>query len=139
MATSSYEFSEDQNVIISLLTAKMDMFSWSLVVAGPLIAGLGLFADLLLRSIHPGAAFIPSFMVTFLVGLVVAALGLSLRKSLREFRQIVATEGSDLNHLMQALAQLRQFFQVGGALAWSLVAVLMAVTAVFITHSNEIL
>jgi hypothetical protein len=139
MATSSYEFSEDQNVIISLLTSRMNLFSWSLVVAGPLIAGLGLFADLLLRSIHPGAAFIPSFMVTFLVGLVVAALGLSLRKSLQEFRQIVVTQGSDLNHLMLALTQLRLFFQVGGALAWSLVAILVAVTLVFITHANEVL
>jgi hypothetical protein len=58
---------------------------------------------------------------------------------LQEFRQIVVTQGSDLNHLMLALTQLRLFFQVGGALAWSLVAILVAVTLVFITHANEVL
>lgn len=125
-----YEFTADENQRIDDLVKKMGMFSWSLLLGGPLVAGLSFYSDVVLRfaiatdevNVAP-----PVFLMSFLAGVVVTVLGLWLRSSLAAFKNIVTTEGSDLNHLMAALHQLRLFFQYGAAMGWTLIIILLMI------------
>ena len=137
---ASYEFSEQQNQVLETLIARMNLFSWALLVVGPLVAGAGFYADVLLRVTAGSSSgpFVPAFLMTFLVGGVLAMLGLWLRRSMREFRDIVTTKGSDVDHLMQALVQLRLFFQYGGVLAWTLAVIVISMIG-FYVRAHELL
>lgn len=128
-AKPNYEFSSQENQELSGLVAQMSLFSWALMLGGPLVSCLGFFADSLLRVIleSNSTQLTPAFMMVFLSGLVVTMLGLWLRKALQEFKSIVTTEGSDITHLMAALGQLRLFFRYGGVLAWTLVLILFLI------------
>lgn len=133
----NYEFSPQENAAITGLVAQMSLFSWALLVGGPMVSGLGFFADSLLRLVlqRSTTQLTPAFLMVFLSGLVVTVLGLWLRKALQEFKSIVTTEGSDLTHLMTALGQLRLFFRYGAVLAWTLVFILFLILGWYAAYS----
>lgn len=131
MPEVNYEFSQEQNQQFQRLSQCMNSFSAALVLIGPILAGIGFYSDVSLRLSLEEASlpYIPVFLVTFMVGAVVTLLGVWLRRALKEFRDIVSTEGSDISHLMSALTQLSRFFQYGGALAWAMLALIVAALA----------
>jgi hypothetical protein len=125
-----YEFTAEENENFSVLVDRMGKFSWALLLGGPLVSGLSFYSDVVLRfaiatenvNVAP-----PVFMMSFMAGLVVTVLGIWLRSSLAAFKKIVTTEGSDLNHLMAAIHQLRLFFQYGAAMGWTLILILFMI------------
>jgi type II secretory pathway component PulF len=131
-----YEFTSDENAAFSVLAASMNVFSWALLVVGPVLAATGFYTDVLLRltAMDSHSAFTPVFLMTFLAGVVVTVLGLWIRKAIKAIRQIVQTEGSDLSHLMTAVSQMQLFFRYGGVLAWLLVASLIGLVTWYVLH-----
>lgn len=136
MESPNYEFSSAENTKITALVRYMSLFSWACMLAGPMLAMLSFYADVLLRVVllETQTNLTPAFLVSFLVGVVVTVLGFWLRQSTRAFHQIVVTEGSDVSHLMRALDQLRLFFRYGGFLAWMVLATAALVVAFYVVR-----
>jgi hypothetical protein len=100
---SEYEFSAEQNVIIRDLAGVMS-------VAGLVLMALAIVAILYVGVFVASAARDPTPMVfaAFCAPMVIA--GFWVRRASELLLKIVDTEGSDITHLMTALAELRRIF-----------------------------
>lgn len=102
MTLDSYEFTAEQNRLIADLAWKMRgvaifMFAIAvLALAGGVAGAYRGRPDLAVISILVAAFLLAVAVWTFQAG--------------REFRRVVDTEGSDISHTMNALAQLRRFY-----------------------------
>src|SRR5581483_3499046 len=93
----SYEFSADQNKLLSILSSKMTFVG----LFGLAIGILVIIAGVIHR--RPGAILSGAFYAVF--GIWTHRAGVSLR-------HIVDTEGSDIQHLMYAIEDLRKLYTV---------------------------
>ena len=102
MTAESYEFNAEQNQLISDLARKMKG-------VGIFMAAIGLLA---LGGCVTGAVRArPDLAITFaLVAAFFIAIALWTIRAGREFRRVVDTEGDDIPHTMNALAELRRFY-----------------------------
>jgi hypothetical protein len=94
-----YEFNEEQNALIGGLAARMRFVGMFLIVLG-VLALVGAAATA--RDVRDG------HLVVF--GIFQIVLGAWTRSAAKGFRQVVETQGADINHLMEALADLRKLY-----------------------------
>jgi hypothetical protein len=130
-----YEFSAEENAVIAALASDMVWVAMPLLLVG-ILYGLGVLVAVVRSFQDPHylfqAAIIGLAMLFFLV------LGSWTSRSAQAFGQIVATRGRDINHLMDALNNLRKMYGllslvvkvyvvlVGIAVIGSLIAALIA-------------
>ena len=102
MALESYEFDAEQNRLIADLARKMLGVGVFMATIGAL-ALAGCFAGALRGRLDLAVALVlvAAFFLAIAIWTVQAGL---------EFRRIVETEGEDIPHTMNALAQLRRFY-----------------------------
>ena len=120
MTDANFEFDSGQNEVVSDLSKKMQFVGTLLLVAGVLnlLGGLvAMFSD---------AA---SGVSTLVSGVVYLAIGLWTRKAADSFKEIVDTEGSDVDHLMGALGQLLKLYRLQ---YWLIMIILVVAVLVFV-------
>lgn len=96
---STYEFTEEQNQDISLLTSRMKILAVTMLVAGILSIMGGLLDDFL-RSHY------------ILNGILVIIVGITVFLPTDNFTKIVQTKGKDITELMRGLKELNQGFNL---------------------------
>lgn len=97
---SNYEFSGSQNELIKNLADKMRFVSYILIVAGVLITISGVI------TLFRGG------VGNVINGVVQVILGIWTNKAADAFKQIVVTQGNDIENLMGALGELRKLYTV---------------------------
>lgn len=97
---SNYEFSGSQNELIKNLADKMRFVSYILIVAGVLITISGVI------TLFQGG------VGNIINGVVQVILGIWTNKAADAFKQIVVTQGNDIENLMGALGELRKLYTV---------------------------
>lgn len=98
--SQQYEFNETQNQVISNLAHKMKFVSFFLVAIALLKLG---FAILLFTQQMDYIAPLDGFIT----GMIYLLLGIWGIKAAGSFQQVVDTEGNDIDHLMNALGNLK--------------------------------
>lgn len=112
-SNSSYEFTQEQNGLITKLASMMRIVGILFLISGVLTALLGLS---------------PLNIVALLQGAALGVIGYSLINAAGSFKKIVDTEGNDIGNLMNAIQQL---YNACAIQLWSIVAlVLLTVVAV---------
>ena len=118
-----YEFTPHENESLTRLTDSMRM-----VWLGMLAGGLGqmLYGIYVARwlSDHPMDAppvWFTLVAISFFSGTILVVSSLILRRARDAFVQIVLTEGTDIDHLMEAISKLSNFFFTSLMLAWLLI------------------
>jgi multidrug efflux pump subunit AcrB len=106
---AQYEFTEPQNRVIADLAEAMTWISAPLTFLGYLYVA-ALVLGILYAIQHPHA--IPTMVSLFLAVVVYTALGRWLHKASESFERIHATTGHDIDHLMEALENLRKTFHL---------------------------
>jgi hypothetical protein len=111
MATAQpqYEFDESQNKLIDGLGYKMQGVGFFNVFVGILYLLIGALS--LIKEVRQPADYLVSATL-FLTSLVMLCLGVWTRTAGTSFRQIVATKGNDISHLMSALGKLRNVYSL---------------------------
>jgi hypothetical protein len=94
----SYEFNNTQNQLIRELAEKMRFVSYFLIGLGILVAIFGLV--LIARG----------GLANIIQGIVQIIIGFWTNKAASAFKQIVATQGNDIENLMGALGELRKLY-----------------------------
>jgi hypothetical protein len=89
----SYEFTEDQNLVITNLTNYMKITAYVTVIVG--------LIDLL-------EGLIAGSVITVLASLSIIAIGIVFYFPIDNLKRIVKTEGSDIKELMQAFSDLNK-------------------------------
>ena len=113
-----YEFRAAEDEVIGGLARWVGIFAWFCLIAGALMALGGLLT-------------LPHGLLNVIGGAVYLFIGAWLRGAAGSLRNVVATEGDDIAHLMAALDSLRSAFMamvilIGvGILLSTLVAVLV--------------
>jgi hypothetical protein len=116
-----YEFTPAQNQTIGGLAGRMKILGWAYIAQGLLTGLLGFLALVVL----PLAG-----VVYLIITTVVLLSGIWTRSASTSFLMIVTTRGSDISHLMDALAALRKLYGLQvWLLAGALVLIALAVLA----------
>jgi hypothetical protein len=102
-----YEFTSRQNAVIGPLARDMVWVAVPLQIVGILYA-IGVIASVVKAFGDPH--YILQAVLIGLAMLFYLALGTWTSRSARSFKQIVSTEGRDINHLMDALDDLRKMY-----------------------------
>src|SRR5438046_2847833 len=98
-----YEFDSAENKLFQELAGKMQ-------AVGFVIAALGIvFATGAIVSLLDGRDVMAAGLLC-LSALIMLSVGFWTRDAARSFREIVRTQGSDINHLMGALGKLRNIY-----------------------------
>lgn len=95
----SYEFNNNQNQLIRELSEKMRFVSYFLIGLGVLVTILGLVL------IANGGG-----LGNIIQGIVQIFIGFWTNKAASAFKQIVDTQGNDMENLMSALSELRKLY-----------------------------
>lgn len=98
--SQQYEFSNGQNQLIKDLAEKMRFVGYFLVGIGVLVSIFGVVLVFITRG---GFGSVIQGIVQIIIGIWTSKAGLA-------FQQIVDTQGSDINNLMDALAELRKLY-----------------------------
>ena len=98
MEAQQYEFSNSQNELIKQLADKMRLVGYFLFGVGLLIGINGVFT------------FFNGGVGNIIVGIVEIIIGIWTYKASSSFQRIVDTQGSDIENLMGALAELRKLY-----------------------------
>ncbi|MCS6864793.1 MAG: hypothetical protein RMJ56_18355 [Gemmataceae bacterium] len=137
-ATTGYEFTPEQNVVIRSLGSKMKLVGLILLIFGALnlinaflvqivftqLDNEAIPADIRdqLAQIGQRERWILTGYVT-VVGIVFLCVGAWTRSAGESFGQIVATSGNDINHLMEGFKTLNKMYSL---IATVLVAAILA-------------
>ena len=112
-----YEFGARENQVIGELSSRMRFVAVFIL----LLSALSIVSGFL--TLAGGSGYVP------IVNGVVALIGaLWQLKAARSFREIVDTSGNDLDHLMEALVQLRRFYTLQVLLVVVLITVVTLMT-----------
>jgi hypothetical protein len=104
---NNYEFSKEQNTLISDLAKKLRFVGIGFVVLGVLQAALAMINTTMFGKLSG-----------VLGGTLLGSIGIFMMRASGSFKFIVDTEGHDIEHLMTALAALLSMY---AAQFWSLV------------------
>lgn len=110
MPTMTFEFSTEQNALLSWLALRLRVVGIGLLVLAMLCGAVSAFAGL------PFSA--PGLIAALLVG----ACGYWSVRASQELQAVTATQGADIEHLMAALRRLGQLFNVQ---YWVVIAALL--------------
>lgn len=99
----TYEFSEEQNQIIKSLALYMKVLAIVLLVVGGLMV---------LASVALVASIGTPAIVLLVEGGLILTFGIFTQRAASAFRQIVASAGADVGHLMSALVSLRGLYRL---------------------------
>jgi hypothetical protein len=102
-----YEFTTRQNAVIGPLAKDMVWVAIPLEIVG-ILYGIGMIVSVIRAFRDPH--FIIQAVLIGLAMLFYLALGIWTTRSARAFKQIVSTQGQDINHLMDALDNLRRMY-----------------------------
>ncbi len=101
-----HEFTQEQNESISKLASRMSFVGIFLILTG--ILYWALFVGIILVGLPNDQL---NLKLDYVIGGTVSLLlGYWTKKSSSCFRLVTETEGSDMDHLMQAIVSLRKFF-----------------------------
>lgn len=98
-----YEFSAQQNQLIGELGKKMGLVGLVLAALGGLSMALSVLG-LVATGGRGAGSIVP--------GLVMLLMGVWTKKASGGFKRIVKTEGSDMQHLMDALGEMKNLYGV---------------------------
>lgn len=98
MEFQSYEFNNAQNQLIRELSEKMRFVSYFLIGLGILVAIAGIFV------ITRGG------LGNIIQGIIQVIIGFWTNKAASAFKQIVNTQGNDIENLIDALGELRKLY-----------------------------
>jgi hypothetical protein len=104
---SNYEFTPEQNTLISNLAKKLNFVGIAFVVLGVLQALLAIVNKTMFGKLSG-----------ILGGMLLGMIGVFMMRASGSFKFIVETEGQDIDHLMSALASMLSMYT---AQFWSLV------------------
>lgn len=104
---NNYEFTKEQNTLISELAKKLRFVGIAFVVLGVLQAALAMINTTMFGKLSG-----------VIGGALLGSLGIFMMRAAGAFRFIVETEGKDIEYLMNALASLLSMYT---AQFWSLV------------------
>ncbi len=110
MEFQQYEFSSSQNELVKQLSEKMRFVSYFLLAGGVLTVLAGL-----LTLLQGGIGNIIN-------GVFYIVIGIWTQKAASAFKQIVDTQGNDVENLMTALGELRKLYTLQ---YWLLILVLI--------------
>lgn len=120
-SAAQYEFTASQNEVLAKAARWITLFGWTMIlsalimtVGGVMSADEGRISALIAAAVY------------FIVGV-------SFRKSASSMREVVKTEGNDIEHLVAAVDNLADAFQVMGVLI--LVGVTMVAVSMVILSS----
>jgi hypothetical protein len=116
--SSTYEFSPSQNELVGNLAKKMRLVGLVTIVFGvlALLAGIVHAVGLVSNEAARTDMAIPMTVAMFLYAFVYLCFGVWTRQAGNGFYGIAATQGNDIGHLMNALANLRKIYTVMYAL-----------------------
>ena len=112
----SYEFDSEQNVVLSKTATWVSLFAWILIASSVLSAIGGVVS-----------ADEASIGMLIASGIYFIA-GLRLRGSASSMKQVVETEGNDIEHLIDALDKLGSAFKTMGIVFLVGIVVFVSVT-----------
>lgn len=129
---SGYEFTAEQNETLGGLTQLMQFFAYTLYLVGGLQAiFICTTAPTVMSS---GWSATTVLLAVLLAGLMAMGLGMVLKNAATHFKQIIDTEGNDVDHLLHGMRKLKSFFRLLGLMAWLLaVALLVALSQSVVT------
>ncbi len=105
METKGYEFTEQENLVITKLFRQMTYVGVLMLILGVIFGVFGVYLLI---------AYGYSIKVLFLLVLafIIIVMGVITNLSANRFRQVVKTEGDDIGHLIQALDKLTTWFSI---------------------------
>ncbi|NLJ07250.1 MAG: hypothetical protein GX437_06230 [Sphingobacteriales bacterium] len=105
METKGYEFTEQENLVITKLFRQMTYVGVLMLILGVIFGVFGVY--LLIAKGY-------SIKVLFLLVLafIIIVMGVITNLSANRFRHVVKTEGDDIGHLIQALDKLTTWFSI---------------------------
>ena len=112
----SYEFDSEQNVVLSKTATWVSLFAWILIASSVLSAIGGVVS-----------ADEASIGMLIASGIYFIA-GLGLRGSASSMKQVIETEGNDIEHLIDALDKLGSAFKTMGIVFLVGIVVFVSVT-----------
>ena len=116
---STYEFNDKENQMFTAFSQRLQIFSFSLVGAGLLFVILSL---------------IPDFSWSDLVaGLIMITIGIALFLPIRNFKNIVHSEGNDIKELVEGFNVLGKGFNY---VIYATIALILLMTIGFFSSSN---
>lgn len=135
--TPAYEFDSNQNALIADLAKKMRLVGIVMMVFGvvALIGGIAHFVGMSNWKEAPLGATTSIGLAQVLYALIYLCLGVWTKNAGDSFRRITATQGSDVNYLMEALGNLRKIYTffyvliIIGVIMWLVFMVIFLVTA----------
>lgn len=98
---SEYEFTDDQNETLRVLSSRMKWVGWFLAILGVFVA-LGLLTG--------SAETVPELLSTVGISVIYFLIGFWTIRAANSFTQITVTKGSDVTNLMDALSELRKLY-----------------------------
>ncbi len=106
-----YEFTEEENQVVTDLTSKMAFVGLASAIIGVLLIIIGGLEFMgWASSRRSTAAELVSVAATGLQGIVLLLVGVWTRSASEAFKRIVDTEGNDIGNLMFALGHLRRIY-----------------------------
>ena len=99
LTSSQYEFTSAQNDTITNLASKMNLVAIFTIAIGILNAVVNLVQGR-----------IGTIAIGLIYGAIFVLIGFWTVSAARAFRKIVDTQGSDINHLMEALENMRRMY-----------------------------
>lgn len=135
-SVGGYEFNDTQNRALSRLHQNMGFLAYVLLLTGTLVlvSGCTMAVQMLVSEVAPVLA--GSTLLMGGGGLLMILLGMMLLRAVASFRAIVETRGSDIEHLMEALGELRRFFVFSTGLATLMILGLLGVMALLILRAG---
>lgn len=97
--SSGYEFTSSQDEVLGATARWVRYWAWFAILGGVLMALGGLLA-------------LPAGIVNLLIGAVYFFVGLAFKRAAGSLTSVVTTTGSDIDHLMSAMDNLRSAFKV---------------------------
>jgi formate-dependent nitrite reductase membrane component NrfD len=120
---SSYEFSAEQNDVIFKLAVKMKSVGMFFMMVGAISAVYAILNILSSKGID--------FLFPIIIAFIFLISGNLTSSAARSFKMIVVTEGSDIEHLMQAVTAMYKIYKIQYSMIIGAAVLLILVIAIF--------
>ena len=103
-SAAQYEFNTTQNEVLGKASRWITLFAWTMIVSSVIMTIGGVFSE------DEGA------ISALIAAAVYFIIGMNFRSSARSMNKVVQTEGNDIDHLVTAVDDLGDAFQIMGIL-----------------------
>ena len=103
-SASDYEFTPAQNEVLAKASRWITLFAWTMILSAVIMTVGGVLSE------DEGA------ISALIAAAVYFIIGVNFRSSARSMSEVVQTEGNDIDHLVTAVDDLGDAFQIMGVL-----------------------